>query len=432
MKEERQHADARRANKKRKITVMGVALLTSFITTFMGSALNLSIPSIDAEFEAGSRTVNWVITAYMLSCTGLAIPFGYFADRGRQKEILRLGIAIFTIASILAVFFSRIGLLILFRGLQGAGAAMIFSSNIPILIAAFDEDQRGRVLGYAACANYLGLSAGPVLGGVLNTNFGWRSIFIVTAVISGIALAGAWLFAVKKEERAPEPAARNGSQVCRHARSKSKSLRHYLALLRENPTFVCSNLAAWINYGANFSVTYLLSLYLQSARDCSARQAGFLLAAQTVVMAVFSPLSGRLSDKLSAHKLSAIGMGICAVSLGMLSFLTQTSSIWYILGSLMICGFGFSLFASPNSHAVMSAVNKEDFGMAASILSTMRSFGHTGCMLLITGISGIYLRNIPLQEADPLLLLKMMRLVFCVFLIFCILGFYMAKKRKMW
>ena len=112
---------------------MGVALLTSFITTFMGSALNLSIPSIDAEFEAGSRTVNWVITAYMLSCTGLAIPFGYFADRGRQKQILRLGIAIFTIASILAVFFSRIGLLILFRGLQGAGAAMIFSSNIPIL-----------------------------------------------------------------------------------------------------------------------------------------------------------------------------------------------------------------------------------------------------------------------------------------------------------
>ena len=98
----------------------------------------------------------------------------------------------------------------------------------------------------------------------------------------------------------------------------------------------------------------------------------------------------------------------------------------------MICGFGFSLFASPNSHAVMSAVKKEDFGMAASILSTMRSFGHTGCMLLITGISGIYLRNIPLQEADPLLLLKMMRLVFCVFLIFCILGFFMAKKRKMW
>ena len=70
---------------------MGVALLTSFITTFMGSALNLSIPSIDAEFEAGSRTVNWVITAYMLSCTGLAIPFGYFADRGRQKQILKAG-----------------------------------------------------------------------------------------------------------------------------------------------------------------------------------------------------------------------------------------------------------------------------------------------------------------------------------------------------
>ena len=187
---------------------MGVTILTSFITTFMGSALNLSIPSIDAEFGAGSQTVNWVVTAYMLTCTGLAIPFGYLADSGNRSCILKIGIAIFTAASVFAVIFDRIGMLILFRGLQGVGAAMIFSSNIPILVDSFTEAQRGKVLGYAACANYLGLSLGPVLGGILNTNLGWRAIFVSTAVVSGICFTGACL-AIRTQTPAAQHAAKD-------------------------------------------------------------------------------------------------------------------------------------------------------------------------------------------------------------------------------
>ena len=401
-----------RANQKNRTIVMGVAILTSFITTFMGSALNLSIPSIDAEFAVGSRTVNWVVTAYMLTCTGLAIPFGYFADSGNRNRMLRIGIAIFTAASVFAVVFDRIGMLILFRGLQGVGAAMIFSTNIPILLDVFDADSRGKILGYAACANYLGLSLGPVLGGLLNTQFGWRSIFVSTAVISGLSFAGACLSTGKTKSAERRP------------------LRHYLELFRHDPAFVCSNLAAWINYGANFSVTYLLALYLQVVQGYSSQHAGLILIAQTAVMAVLSPISGRLSDKLSAHKLSAVGIGICAAALGMLAFLTQKTSIWFVLGGLIVCGVGSAFFATPNTHAVMAAVDEKDYGIASSILSTMRSFGHTGCMLLITLLTGLYLSNRTLTEADPLLLIRMMRMVFVIFLIFCILGIFMAMKRK--
>lgn len=408
---------------KKRTMIVGTAVLTSFITTFMGSALNLSIPSIDAEFQVGSRTVNWVITAYMLTCTGLAIPFGYFADSGNRNRMVKAGIAIFTAASVLAVFFASVRMLILFRSLQGIGAAMIFSSNLPLLIDAFPEERRGQVLGYAACANFLGLSAGPVLGGILNTNFGWRSIFLSTAGVSAASFVCACL-AIRKNRQAGAAAAETG-------RTRRRTIRHYRSLFQKNPAFVFSNLAALISYGANFSITYLIALYLQVVQGDSAQHAGLILIAQTAAMAILSPLSGKLSDRFAPQTIAAAGTGICACALGIFLFLTEQSSVWLVLGGLAVCGIGFAFFSTPNTHAVMAAVKKEDYGMASSVLATMRSLGHTGCMLLITGIAGIYLQNSTLAEADPQLFVKTVRLVFLLFLLFCILGFFMAKKRKM-
>lgn len=410
---------------KKRTLIVGTVVLTSFITTFMGSALNLSIPSIDTEFQAGSRTVNWVITAYMLTCTGLAIPFGYFADGQKRNRVLKIGTAIFMAASVLAVFFASIGMLILFRSLQGIGAAMIFSSSLPILIDAFPEERRGQVLGYAACANYLGLSAGPVLGGILNTNFGWRSIFLCTAGISAVSLVCACAcLTVHKHDPAEAGSAETGS-----AGRELRAL--YQRLLRKNPTFVCSNLAALISYGANFSITYLIALYLQVVQGYSAQHAGLILIAQTAAMAILSPFSGKLSDRFAPQTIAAAGTGICACALGIFLFLTERSSVFPVLLGLAVCGIGIAFFSTPNTHAVMAAVQKEDQGMAASVLSTMRSLGHTGCMLLITAVVGIYLQNSTLTEADPLLFVKTMRLVFLLFLLFCILGFFLEKKREM-
>ena len=123
-------------------------------------------------------------------------------------------------------------------------------------------------------------------------------------------------------------------------------------------------------------------------------------------------------------------MGICAGGLTIFLFLQESSALWLVLGGLVVCGIGFAFFAAPNTHAVMAAVDEKDYGMASSILSTMRSFGHTGCMLLITLLTGLYLSNQTLTEANPLLLLKMMRMVFVIFLLFCILGFLWQRNEK--
>ena len=178
-----------------------VCVITSFITTFMGSALNLSIPSLEEEFKAGAQTVGWVITIYMLTCSALAVPFGRLSDRVERRSVLRTGILIFCISSLTAVLSKKMWMLLAFRLMQGIGASMIFSTNIAILVGAFDEEHRGRVLGYSTCATYAGLSAGPVLGGVLNQNFGWRAIFIATAIVSAAAFYGAFFKLPKGEKK---------------------------------------------------------------------------------------------------------------------------------------------------------------------------------------------------------------------------------------
>ena len=172
---------------REKSSVIYVSVITSFITTFMGSALNLSVPALEKEFHVSAGTVSWVITIYMLTCASFAVPFGRLGDRVERRRILYMGILIFSISSAAAVFSAGIGFFLAARIMQGIGASMIFSTNIAILVGAFDEDMRGKVLGYSTCATYVGLSAGPVAGGILNYNFGWRSVFIATAIVSAVA-----------------------------------------------------------------------------------------------------------------------------------------------------------------------------------------------------------------------------------------------------
>ena len=471
-------AGTTKTKEKRKArNILIVAVMTSFITTFMGSALNLSVPSIGRELEVGGQTVGWAVTVYMLTCAALAVPLGHLADSGSREAILRIGLAIFCGASAGAYFAGSIGMLLLFRGLQGVGASMIFSTNLPILVDAFDEAQRGRMLGYAACANYLGLSAGPVLGGILNSSFGWSSVFFCTAAVSVPALFTAVFGIGRKQRKDPTKKEREAAQtrgkadydfigsvlfaaamtasmyglsgigqgsrailillfgaglfwLFLHIERKRRDAVLPLRLFQKNPPFLCSNLAAMINYGANFSVTYLLALYLQIVQGYTPQTAGFIMLCQTAVMALLAPWMGKLSDRYSPHLLSVVGMVVSACALGGFFLLSQDPALWQILLGLTVCGIGFSFFSTPNTNAVMSSVKKEDYGLASSVLSTMRSVGHTGCMALVTAAVGIYLGNTALADADPRLFVKTMHCVFLIFAILCILGIFMAKKRK--
>ena len=457
--------------REKKNTIL-VCVITSFITTFMGSALNLSIPSLEEEFKVGAQTVGWVVTIYMLTCSALAVPFGRLADRVERRSVLRTGILIFAISSLTAVLSKKMWMLLAFRLMQGIGASMIFSTNIAILVGAFDGEHRGRVLGYSTCATYAGLSAGPVLGGVLNQNFGWRAIFIATAIVSAAAFYGAFFKLPKGEKKSGILSLSSKAHLdyagnilfvvsivlTMYGLSSLNSLAGAplilclgilififfvrtemktdnpvidVNLFRKNLPFTLSNLAAMVNYGSNFALSYLMSIYLQVVKGMSSQWAGVILITNTVIMTVLSPFVGRISDRHSPFKMSAAGMALCAAALGLLSFLSEDSSLAKIIMILALSGVGFSFFSTPNTNAVMSCVEREDYGVSASILSTMRSIGHTAGMSVVSAVVGIYIGSGSLKGAGTEVLMKTFHISFFIFTLLCILGIFMAGKRKM-
>ncbi|MDO4842980.1 MAG: MFS transporter, partial [Phoenicibacter congonensis] len=160
------------------------------------------------------------------------------------------------------------------------------------------------------------------------------------------------------------------------------------------------NLAALMNYAATYAIGYLLSIYLQVVAGFSSQTAGLILIAQPVIMAVFSPYMGRLSDRISPFKLASAGMALCAVSLLLLAFIRITTPVWLIIVILCVAGCGFALFSSPNTNAVMSCVEQESYGVASSVLATMRNLGHVSSMVLVTIIVNLNLGDIALSQAE--------------------------------
>lgn len=450
---------------KKQLTTIFVVITTAFITTFTGSALNLAVPDMGSYFGVSAGTVGWIITVYTLIVAAFSVPWGRIADLTGRKRVLVAGSVIFTITSIVAIFGTSIWMMIIIRGLQGIGAAMIFSTNTAILISAFPGKERGKVLGYSIASTYVGLSAGPVVGGFLNHNFGWRSIFVLTAVIAAAVLVIAWwkLPCDKKEESAHDYDKKGTALYIgmiiftMYGLSESGKgliplivtaaglamgilfVKHELKvdapiiqiqLFKSNIAYTFSNLAALLNYGATFAISYLLSIYLQVVMGYSSQTAGLILIVQPMLMAILSPRAGRLSDRISPFKLASAGMGLCAAGVLICAFLKTDSYLIQVIIALAVTGVGFALFSSPNTNAVMACVEKADYGVASSILATMRSVGHTLSMVIVTLIVNNYMGTQALENAEPQLLVKTMHTAFIIYTVICAAGIFISLKRK--
>ena len=160
-----------------KRSVMIVAAFAAFLTPFLSSAVNLALPAIGKDLNASAIGLGWVISSFILSSAMFLLPFGRLADIIGRKKVFSAGILLFTISTFLIVFSWNLISLIFFRIIQGISGAMIFGTSLAIITSVFPVGERGRAMGINITAVYLGLSAGPVIGGLLTQYFGWRSIF---------------------------------------------------------------------------------------------------------------------------------------------------------------------------------------------------------------------------------------------------------------
>ncbi|MCQ2566877.1 MAG: MFS transporter [Mogibacterium sp.] len=452
-------------NEDKRKSALRVATLTSFLTTFMSSALNLSIPAIGAEFNANAAYVGWIVTAYTLVVAAFCIPMGKISDMKGHGRMLKLGLILFTVTTFACMFIPNMEMFIAVRVIQGLAASMIFANNNAILLSAYTDSERGRVLGISTAATYIGLSTGPVIGGVINHNLGWKYIFL----FGGVVAIAAVITAVRKvEDDRPEaatgPIDKKGMvlfvpmilallygfslvgasmyayvllaaaiillAVFIRIEKNSEEPVLNVRMIASDRQFACSNLAALLNYGATFAISYLMSIYLQMVMGYSSQTAGLILVIMPFMQALFSPKMGKLSDSIAPYKLATAGMVCCVATLIVFAVTLPERSIVWVIAALALGGFGFALFSSPNTNAIMSRVAPQDRGQGMAVVSTMRTVGQSFSMCIVTVLVNLKLGAQTLQSVPRELLIGTMRLIFMVFAGICVAGAVISSARS--
>jgi EmrB/QacA subfamily drug resistance transporter len=434
-----------------------------FLTPFMGSAVTIALPEIATEFGLDAVSLGWVTSAFLLAAAALLLPFGRLADIVGRRCVFIAGLVVFAVATLLCAAAPSGGVLIAFRLLQGAGGGLVFGTGTAILTSVYPPARLGRALGIAVACVYLGLSLGPFVGGILTAWIGWRGIFIVTAplaaaaaVLVAVYLEGEWAEAegeafdltgallyggalvalmvglarvadVAGVALAAAGVLGLGLFVAWEANARSPLLD--LRLFRANPVFLYSNLAALINYSATFGVPFLLSLYLQWVRGLAVETAGAVLVVQPVVQSLASPLAGWLSERVEPRIIASAGMGAIAFALLGLTTLADTTGLGLLFVLLALLGLGFAAFSSPNTNAVMAAVEPRLYGVASGILGTMRLLGQMLSMALILLLFSLIMGDTHLTSPLSPLFLRSARVAFGAFAVLCTAGVFASLRR---
>jgi EmrB/QacA subfamily drug resistance transporter len=423
-----------------------LVLVTVGVGTFMsaldGSVVNAILPVIQAYFKTNVATVEWVVTIYLLVVSGLLLTFGRLGDLRGNKTVYMWGFVIFVAGSTLSGFSPTPTFLIMSRALQALGAAMLFANSPAILTKTFPAAERGRALGLQGTMTYLGLMTGPFLGGWLAGNFSWHAVFFINIPIGLLAIWLSWHMIpndlpIERREQFDLYGSFTfmaGLVILLFALNRGQEWgwlslltlglltlsifilslfvwieRHVpapmldLSLFRSR-VFNTAVISPVLNYIGIYSLLFLMPFYLIQGRGLAPTQAGLILTAQPLVMAIMAPFAGNFSDRIGAQIPTTLGMLIMGVGLFMLSRLTPDSPLTYVVAGLAISGLGSGMFAAPNNSALMGAAPRNRQGIASGVLALSRNVG----MVLGVGLTGAVFTTMLArgQNNDPVILVQ--------------------------
>lgn len=394
----------------------------TFMAALDGSVVNIILPVLRKTFNSDVASIEWVVTIYLLMVSGLLLTFGRLGDLKGHKTVYVWGFSIFIIGSILCGAAWNPTMLVIFRSIQAIGGAMLASNSPAIITSNFPPEQRGRAFGLISSMTYLGLTVGPSLGGLLTHSFGWRTVFYINVPVGLLALflslrsipkdtpleknqrfdlAGAFLFLTglsalllglnKGADWGWSSPSVIGLltialllmvifiQVERHSQAPMLDLN-----LFKIPLFSASAANALLNYICVYSLVFLMPFYMIQGRGLNPAQAGLLLTAQPIIMAITAPISGFFSDRFGSRRPGMIGMGILASGMFLLSRIGAETSLWIVILGLATTGAGTGIFISPNTSALMGAAPKTRQGIASGVQAEARNIG----MVLGIGLAG--------------------------------------------
>ncbi|MEX0802872.1 MAG: DHA2 family efflux MFS transporter permease subunit [Candidatus Binatia bacterium] len=405
-----------------------VSLGTFMVTTDIG-LLSIALPAIMTDLHADLALAGWIALIYALVTAALYLPCGRLSDMIGRARVYRIGFFLYAVTSLIAGFAQDGWQLILFRGLQAVGSALIMTNSFAMLTAIFPPEERGRAMGIAGgTVSALGYTLGPVIGGLLTYTLGWRSNFYLTAALAAAGFAAArcvlrddapgpsggtvrksfdfvgtlsfgmgvsaLLLGLTAGQKAGWTAATTLSElgiglgsliffVWWEARSRFPLLDLRLFRIR---AFTYGNIARLISFMAISLNNLIMPLFLQLAMGLDPLHAGLLVAPTSLGLALLAPLAGWLSEKVSVRVLTAAGLSVKAIACAFLSSLSINATSFDLILRLGLLGVGLGIFQTPNNNSLMSSLPRERLSVGSSFLSVIRSLGHSSGAALATTI----------------------------------------------
>ena len=398
----------------------------TFASVVDHGSVGVALPSIAGYFRTDIPGVQWLVIGFAMTVIALLLPMGRLADLIGARRVYLIGSLTLIIGSLCAGFAADLGLLTLARIVQGAGAAMTQGTGMAIVIAAFPPTERGKAIGMIMTMVGAGAVAGPATGGFLVDAFGWRAVFfatvplvLVSAALTLLVIAGrddnrrvrperfdwlgavlsstallALLLGISNAHRAgwtspPILAAAAGFAILLAAfirwelRCASPMLE--LRLFRRR-NFAQGAAANFLTFMGSSAILFMTPFYLQNVLGYSPSTAGLAVVPGALCMALLGPLSGRLSDRYGWRPFTVGGLASSATGIAILSQLSHDSSLFHVVGALMLTNSGMGLFYSPNSSSILSAVERERHGVISALLNLIRNGGNVISVAVATAI----------------------------------------------
>lgn len=421
-----------------KNLILLICTVLSFFTVFAVNAVMVVIPTIAGEFHMSNIVQNWVTIIFLLVVAVISVPAGQISGKYGLKKVTILSIILFLIISIVNVCVTSAEQFLASRFILGIALSFINVTSMAMVVSAFKPEERGKALGINITGVYIGLSLSPVLGGILNYQFGWRSVVLFGVPFLIIILAllltkidGEWTSFkdIPLDWKGSLSYAIGmvlfmyGFTILNQTLGVILTVLGIIILIifawielkQENPVFdvrffknrkfLSSNFASLCAYLATFAVTTILNYHLQYIKGLDSQTAGIILLVAPLCQVILAPVAGRLSDKYVPQILAAIGMGLGTLSLLLFSFLSSETSLEFLIVSMVIYGVGFGLFSPPNTNVIMGSVPPKDTSVASAAVATMRTVGQAMSMGILTLVFAFVMGDVPIvQQYYPLLI----------------------------
>jgi EmrB/QacA subfamily drug resistance transporter len=402
-----------------------------FLLNIDYTSVNLALLPISEDILAPLSSLQWLISGYVLVWAALVLPSGHFADLYGKKNALSGGIGVFILGSIIAGFGPSIEILILGRILQGVGAAIFTPPCYGIIFTQMPVAKQGFSIGVIGGAGGLGLAIGPTFAGYLVNSFHWRWIFYMNIPL-GLLVLLVVFFSVPKDEKKKTPVRLDflsigllagGLGTFMIALNKIeewglKDLRFlgilvlsFLSLLgfwlrdgkKSHPILplkffqnkallscMVAITAVCFNFGL---ILVIIGLYLQNTVHYSSYETGLIFLPMTLAIGLLSPLGGKLGDRFDIRGPILVGLGFIALGSFLMSFFSSTTSLSYVLGSLLMTGIGLGLTFPTINTALLRSVNPQDINTASGLFTTVSMLGNSLSVILSTNFLVIFGRQ---------------------------------------